>query len=132
MKPETVTRSRAQCDDCPEIAPDDQRPVARNHAVVSGHAVRFVVEQTTTYVGVKRADITHNSTAEQRFGQAVRARRLGKGWSQQTLSDELRRNGIELHQTNIGRLEAGTRGTGLNEAEVIAALLGINRSEWQS
>ncbi len=130
MKNEKVVRSRAQCDDCPAVAPDAIRPVARTHAENHGHTVRFVVEQTTTYTGVRRVQRGSKPTSEQRFGEAVRAHRQAKGWSQQTLSDELRKNGVSLVQTGITRLEAGTRGTGLNEAEAIAALLGIDRSEW--
>jgi ribosome-binding protein aMBF1 (putative translation factor) len=91
-----------------------------------------VVERITTYAGVKKVAGADGPTTEQQFGQAVRARRLDRGWSQQALSDELRKNGVELHQTGVGRLEAGTRGTGLNEAEAIAELLGLDRSEWQS
>lgn len=133
MSPSTTeTHTRAQCDDCPGVVLDAERPVARAHAKNHGHTVRFSVEQTTTYVGVEKADLGDRPTMEQRFGQAVRVRRLAKGWSQQRLSDELRREGVGLHQSGITRLEAGTRGTGLNEAEVIAALLGIDRSEWQS
>lgn len=129
-KATTETRSRAECDDCPNVVPDAARQVAQRHAITQGHTVRFVVEQTTTYIGVK-VDLGPKPTTEQRFGHVVRKHRLEKGWSQQKLSDELRRVGIGLVQTGVTRLEAGSRGTGLNEAEAIAALLGIDRSEWQ-
>ena len=64
---------------------------------------------------------------EREFAKAVTRERLRRGWSQDRLVEELaRRCGVEIHQTGITRIEAGTRRVRLDEAIALARVLDIN------
>lgn len=53
------------------------------------------------------------------FGDAVRARRLARGWSQEEFADR-----AGLHRTYIGGIERGERNVSLVNVERIATALG--------
>ncbi len=69
---------------------------------------------------------------ENRFGQAVMDGRVAHRMSQKTLAVALREHGLSLDASAISRIEKGTRAIRLNEAAIIAALLGFSLAEVES
>jgi hypothetical protein len=53
VKPVAIKRFRypgtAECEGCDEIHPDSTRDRCRVHVQQTGHRVRFVIEEVTTY-----------------------------------------------------------------------------------
>lgn len=75
------------------------------------------------------ADISINNLAlkrerheswEKRFGEVVRGWRQSRGWSQEDVSEKLRHQGFEMHQTTIAKIERGARPLRVGEATAIA------------
>ncbi|MDO2969379.1 helix-turn-helix domain-containing protein [Mycobacteroides abscessus] len=70
---------------------------------------------------------------ERRFGEALRSWRQERGWSQEDIADRLRRQGFEMHQTTVAKIERGARPLRIAEAAAlvevfelpIIAILGI-------
>lgn len=63
---------------------------------------------------------------EREFGARIRDWRKHKGWSQLQLASALCEAGfIDLHQTTVSKIEAGTRPLGVAEAAAIAVALGL-------
>ena len=63
--------------------------------------------------------------AAQQFGAHIRRLRVERGWSQADLLDRLREAGRPMSQPTLGRLEAGTRDTGLDEVAVLAQVFEV-------
>jgi len=57
------------------------------------------------------------------FGQAVRARRRGLGWSQEELAEH-----AGVHRNYVGGVERGERNLGLLNAFALAQALGVELS----
>lgn len=64
-------------------------------------------------------------TTEQAFGQAVRAHRAQKGWSQRQLAELLEPVGIDVDASAVSRIEKGTRAVRLSEAVILAQVLDV-------
>lgn len=65
-------------------------------------------------------------TPEERFAQLVREKREALGWSQEELARRVSAaTGTTFHQTGITRIEKQARSIRLNEALVLAGVLGI-------
>jgi hypothetical protein len=124
--------SRAQCDDCQEIAPDDSRVAVRMHAESHGHTTRFVVQETSVYVPVVPPAADDQPTPESLLRKAMRSRRIELGWPQEEVADRLTKYGTPMHSTGITRIEMGKRGIGLNEVVAICAVLGMDAKEFLS
>lgn len=68
--------------------------------------------------------------SEQRFGTRVRTLRKNLEKSQQDIAEALAaRHGLNLHQTAVAKIEAGTRPVKLTEALAIADVLGVHVDE---
>lgn len=63
---------------------------------------------------------------ESSFGARVRLLRMKQGWSQEHLARSLTEAGIAIHQTQIAKIEAGTRAVKLVEAVILARLLNVS------
>ncbi|MGE2715138.1 helix-turn-helix transcriptional regulator [Mycolicibacterium litorale] len=91
---------------------------------------------------VEAADLSINELAlarqrheswERRFGEALRDWRGERGWSQEDVAERLRRQGFEMHQTTVAKIERGARPLRIAEAAAlvevfdlpIIAILGI-------
>ena len=61
---------------------------------------------------------------QQRVGRNLRAYRLDRGWSQETLADKL-----GVHRTYMGGIERGERNLTLKSVERIAARLRVDPLE---
>ena len=61
----------------------------------------------------------------QLFAEQMRIQRARKGWSQKQLAARLSKLGFAVHQTTIGRWEAGTRRISLDEALAISVALDV-------
>ncbi|KAB8196813.1 helix-turn-helix domain-containing protein [Nonomuraea phyllanthi] len=60
------------------------------------------------------------------FGVRVRELRQARGWSQEELADRLTQQaGLQFHQTQIGKVESGTRPIRLNEAAALALIFNV-------
>ena len=57
-------------------------------------------------------------------GQAIRKRRLARGWSQEKLAEA-----AQLHWTYVGGIERGERNVALRNIVKIARALGVKPSE---
>jgi transcriptional regulator with XRE-family HTH domain len=65
-------------------------------------------------------------SAEDRFAQLVKSKRERLGWSQEELARRVSvATGTPFHQTGITRIESAKRGIRLNEALILASVLGI-------
>lgn len=62
---------------------------------------------------------------EKRFGDQVRQWRKARGWSQEDLANELELLGFEMHQTNVGKIERGTRPLRVAEAVALAQIFRV-------
>ncbi|MFD8556650.1 multiprotein-bridging factor 1 family protein [Streptosporangium canum] len=70
-------------------------------------------------------DLWRSGGIEAVVGQRVRELRQARGWSQEELAERLTSLGLQFHQTQIGKLEAGGRPIRLNEASALAAAFDI-------
>ncbi|MGW4411188.1 helix-turn-helix domain-containing protein [Nonomuraea sp. NPDC004702] len=68
------------------------------------------------------ADYWREGGLETLFGQRVRRLRVGRGWSQEELAERLTQVGLQFHQTQVGKLESGSRPIRLNEAQALALI----------
>lgn len=59
-------------------------------------------------------------------GRQVKTARNMRRWSQDDLASQLKRQGVELGQASIARLESGPRHITVDEALALAAALGVN------
>src|SRR6516162_3107550 len=75
------------------------------------------------------ADISVNNLAltrqrheswKKRFGEVVRGWRQSRCWSQEDVSEKVRHQGFEMHQTTVAKIERGTRPLRVAEATAIA------------
>lgn len=57
---------------------------------------------------------------EKRFGEVVRRWRLDREWSQEEVSERLRDQGFEMHQTTVAKIERGARPLRVAEAAALA------------
>lgn len=57
---------------------------------------------------------------EKRFGEVVRGWRLDRSWSQEEVAERLRRQGFEMHQTTVAKIERGARPLRVAEAAALA------------
>ncbi|MCV7060278.1 helix-turn-helix domain-containing protein [Mycolicibacterium vaccae] len=57
---------------------------------------------------------------ERRFGELVRGWRQDRGWSQEDVAERLRRQGFEMHQTTVAKIERGARPLRVAEATALA------------
>ncbi len=62
---------------------------------------------------------------ETSFGQKVRQRRQARNWSQDDLANQLRRQGFDMHQTTVAKIERGTRPLRVAEAAAIANIFRV-------
>ena len=58
------------------------------------------------------------------FGRRLRNLRTKRGWSQDYLAQRVTEGGTAIHQTQVAKLEAGTRAVRLSEAVALAGSLG--------
>ncbi|WP_368681895.1 helix-turn-helix domain-containing protein [Mycobacterium intracellulare] len=73
---------------------------------------------------------------EHRFGEALRRWRQERGWSQEDVAERLRRQGFEMHQTTVAKIERGARPLRIAEAAALVevfelpaiAILGITET----
>lgn len=56
---------------------------------------------------------------ERRFGEALRSWRQERGWSQEDVAERLRRQGFEMHQTTVAKIERGARPLRIAEAAAL-------------
>ncbi|AQA02109.1 hypothetical protein BVC93_06340 [Mycobacterium sp. MS1601] len=75
------------------------------------------------------ADISINEIAlarqrheswERRFGEHLRGWRQDRNWSQEDVAERLRRQGFEMHQTTVAKIERGARPLRVAEAAALA------------
>lgn len=67
-----------------------------------------------------------SGTPLERFGLAVKAARMARGWSQEALAEVLPVGG----QSGVARIESGVRPTNLDEIVEISSLLGLDAREF--
>lgn len=73
---------------------------------------------------------------ERRFGEALRSWRQERGWSQEDAAERLRRQGFEMHQTTVAKIERGARPLRIAEAAALVevfelptiAILGVTET----
>lgn len=63
--------------------------------------------------------------AEERFGERIRELRQAAGISQADLARRMTASGFNMHQTQIAKIEKGTRSTPVGELTALAAVLGV-------
>jgi transcriptional regulator with XRE-family HTH domain len=68
-------------------------------------------------------------SAEEIFAKRLRQHRERRGWSQSTLADWMRTEGVDLHTTAISRMESGGRLIRLNVAIAAARALNVQLEE---
>ena len=57
---------------------------------------------------------------EKRFGEVVRGWRQDCEWTQEEVAERLRRQGFEMHQTTVAKIERGARPLRIAEAAALA------------
>src|SRR5690348_12301624 len=57
-----------------------------------------------------------NESWERRFGKILQSWRGDRGWSQEDVAQRLRRQGFEMHQTTVAKIERGARPLRVAEA----------------
>jgi transcriptional regulator with XRE-family HTH domain len=62
---------------------------------------------------------------EKSFGEKVRQWRRARNWSQEDLANRLRRQGFDMHQTTVAKIERGTRPLRVSEAAAIANIFRV-------
>lgn len=62
---------------------------------------------------------------EKNFGEKVRQWRRERNWSQEDVADKLRKQGFDMHQTTVAKIERGTRPLRVAEAAAIAAIFRV-------
>jgi transcriptional regulator with XRE-family HTH domain len=62
---------------------------------------------------------------EKNFGDKVRQWRRERNWSQEDVADRLRKEGFDMHQTTVAKIERGTRPLRVAEAAAIAAIFRV-------
>jgi transcriptional regulator with XRE-family HTH domain len=62
---------------------------------------------------------------ETSFGRRVRQWRQARNWSQEDLANRLRRQGFDMHQTTVAKIERGTRPLRVAEAAAIADIFRV-------
>jgi transcriptional regulator with XRE-family HTH domain len=72
--------------------------------------------------------ISHEATKRpsEAFAEQMRIQRERKGWSQKQLAARLAKLGFDVHQTTIGKWEAGERRITLDEALAISVALDVS------
>jgi transcriptional regulator with XRE-family HTH domain len=61
-----------------------------------------------------------HETWEKHFGEVVRQWRLRREWTQEDVAESLRREGFEMHQTTVAKIERGARPLRVAEAAALA------------
>jgi transcriptional regulator with XRE-family HTH domain len=66
---------------------------------------------------------------ERIFGQRLRVLREEAGMTQAQLAERMTGQGFPMHQTTIGKIEANQRPVRVNEASMLAGILGLQLSD---
>jgi transcriptional regulator with XRE-family HTH domain len=66
---------------------------------------------------------------EEIFVKRMRELRQGRGWTQATLRDWMRVEGVDLHRSAVAAIEIGKRHVRLEEAHAIAKALNVPLSD---
>lgn len=82
-------------------------------------------ERSTKYVVVDEP----TTNAEEHVAVRLKALRQGKGWSQADLAVRMTERGFSWHQTTVAKTEGADRPLRLNEADALAAALGVHLLE---
>jgi transcriptional regulator with XRE-family HTH domain len=84
------------------------------------------VRQITILIHVTITDEERRPSPGEVFGRQVRDARRAHGWSQTALAQRLTAAGVPLNQGGVSRTEEGKRPVSLDEAVVIARILGVD------
>ncbi len=91
---------------------------------------RRAVEIDAAEEGLRRfAEYLRHPTPQEfeaSVGRAIRALRQARGWSQADLAAGVQDRGFPLQQTQVARVENGSRPLRVNEAAAFAAVLGVD------